>query len=137
MSRGVKIGLIIGTILLVAGGGIGAAVAKNKHKAVEVRMDTVAHRDLVAAVTASGKIDAEKTVDITADITGRILQIAVKEGDTVRKGQFLVQIDPVQFQGAQTQPTQPDSDTPERNVRTTWARVRTMSRACGRTIRST
>jgi HlyD family secretion protein len=100
MSRGVKIGLIIGTVLLVAGGGIGAAVAKKKHKAVEVRMDTVAHRDLVAAVTASGKIDAEKTVDISADITGRILQIAVKEGDTVRKGQFLVQIDPVQFQGA-------------------------------------
>src|ERR1051325_4255431 len=102
MSRGVKIGLIIGTVLLVAGGGIGAAVAKKKHKAVEVRMDTVAHRDLVAAVTASGKIDAEQTVDISADITGRILQIAVKEGDTVRKGQFLVHIDPVQFQGAVT-----------------------------------
>lgn len=100
MSRGVKIGLIVGLIVLVAGGGVGAAVVKKKHKAVEVRLDRVAHRDLVAAVTASGKIDAEKTVDISADITGRILQIAVKEGDTVKKGQFLVQIDPVQFQGA-------------------------------------
>jgi len=100
MSRGVKIGLIIGAILLVGGGTTAAVIAKKKHKAVEVRLDQVAHRDLVAAVTASGKIDAEKTVDITADITGRILQIAVKEGDSVRKGQFLVQIDPVQFQGA-------------------------------------
>jgi HlyD family secretion protein len=65
-----------------------------------VRLEQVARRDLVAAVTASGKIEAEKKVDVTADITGRILRIAVKEGDTVRKGQFLVQIDPVQFQGA-------------------------------------
>jgi HlyD family secretion protein len=100
MSRGVKIGLIIGVILLAGGGTTAGVIAKKKHKAVEVRLDRVAHRDLVAAVTASGKIDAEKTVDITADITGRILQIAVKEGDPVKKGQFLVQIDPVQFQGA-------------------------------------
>src|SRR6266536_1107168 len=100
MCRGVKIALIVGVIVLIAGGAVGAAVAKKRNKAVEVRLDRVAHRDLGAAVTASGKIDAEKTVDITADITGRSLQIAVKEGDTVKKGQFLVQIDPVQFQGA-------------------------------------
>ncbi len=100
MSRGVKIGLIVGVIALAAGGLVAAAVVKNKHKAVEVRMDTVSRRDLVAAVTASGKIDAEKTVDVTADITGRILKLAVKEGDLVKKGQFLVQIDPVQFEGA-------------------------------------
>ena len=100
MSRGVKIGLIVGVVALGVGGFVAAAVVKNKHKAVEVRMDTVSRRDLVAAVTASGKIDAEKTVDVTADITGRILKLAVKEGDVVKKGQFLVQIDPVQFEGA-------------------------------------
>jgi HlyD family secretion protein len=99
MSRGVKIGLIVGVIVLGVGG-LAAAAVKNKNKAIEVKMDTVARRDLVAAVTASGKIDAEKTVDVTADITGRILRLAVKEGDVVKKGQFLVQIDPVQFQGA-------------------------------------
>jgi HlyD family secretion protein len=100
MSRGVKIGLIVGVVALGVGGLVAAAVVKNKHKAVEVRMDTVSRRDLVAAVTASGKIDAEKTVDVTADITGRILKLAVKEGDVVKKGQFLIQIDPVQFEGA-------------------------------------
>ena len=56
--------------------------------------------DLVAAVTASGKIEAETKVDISADITGRIIKIAVKEGDLVTKGQFLIQIDPAQFQAA-------------------------------------
>ena len=100
MSRGWKIGLIIGVIALGAGGLVAATAVRNKNKAVEVKLDTVARRDLVAAVTASGKIDAEKTVDVTADITGRIIKLAVKEGDVVRKGQFLVQIDPVQFQGA-------------------------------------
>src|SRR6266566_4448843 len=53
-----------------------------------------ARRDLVAAVTASGKIQPKKKVDISADITGRITRIAVREGDRVTKGQFLLQIDP-------------------------------------------
>jgi HlyD family secretion protein len=60
----------------------------------------VARRDLVSAVTASGKIEAQTKVDISADVTGRIIQIGVKEGDLVKKGQFLIQIDPVQFEGA-------------------------------------
>jgi HlyD family secretion protein len=101
MSRGVKIGLIVGTVALVIGGAVaGAVVVKKKNKATEVRMENVSKHDLVAAVTASGRIEAEKQVDVTADITGRILNIAVQEGDMVRKGQFLIQIDPVQFEGA-------------------------------------
>ena len=101
MSRGVKIGLIVGTIALVIGGAVaGAVVVKKKNKATEVRLADVTRHDLVAAVTASGRIEADKQVDVTADITGRILHIAVKEGDLVRKGQFLIQIDPVQFEGA-------------------------------------
>lgn len=101
MSRGVKIGLIVGTIALVIGGAVaGAVVVKKKNKATAVRLADVTRHDLVAAVTASGRIEADKQVDVTADITGRILHIAVKEGDIVRRGQFLIQIDPVQFEGA-------------------------------------
>src|SRR5207247_8244369 len=55
-------------------------------------------RDRVAAVTASGKIQPKKKVDISADITGRITRIAVREGDLVTKGQFLLQIDPTIYQ---------------------------------------
>ncbi len=43
-------------------------------------------RDLVSAVTASGKIEAKTSVDISADITGRIIKIAVREGDVVTRG---------------------------------------------------
>ncbi|HET6796020.1 MAG TPA: efflux RND transporter periplasmic adaptor subunit [Gemmatimonadales bacterium] len=100
MLRRTKIGLIIGIIVLLASGGIAWRVTKKKHAATEVRFERVERRDLVSAVTASGKIEAKTSVDISADITGRIIQIAVREGDLVKKGQFLLQIDPAQYQAA-------------------------------------
>jgi HlyD family secretion protein len=100
MSRGMKVGLVIGVLALAAGGGIAYSVNKKKNAGTEVRMEQVSRRDLVSAVTASGKIEPQTSVDISADITGRIIRIAVEEGDLVRKGQFLVQIDPAQYQAA-------------------------------------
>ncbi|MGH7530254.1 MAG: efflux RND transporter periplasmic adaptor subunit, partial [Gemmatimonadales bacterium] len=47
---------------------------------------------------ASGKIQPKKKVDVSADITGRITRIGVREGDLVREGQFLLQIDPTIYQ---------------------------------------
>ncbi len=100
MSRGMKVGLIIGGVVLLAGGGIGWRISKKKHAGTEVRMEQVHRRDLVSAVTASGKIEAKTSVDISADITGRIIKLAVREGDRVKKGQFLIQIDPAQYKAA-------------------------------------
>ncbi len=100
MTRGKKVLLGIGVLVLAA---VGWSVFQAKKKAAagtEVKIEKVGRRDLVAAVTASGKIEAETKVDVSADVTGRILQIAVKEGDIVKKGQFLIQIDPAQFEGA-------------------------------------
>jgi HlyD family secretion protein len=100
MSRGLKFGLIGGGLVAaLVGWGLWQQQVR-KNAPVEVRFETVASRELVAAVTASGKIRPKTKVDISADVTGRILRIAVKEGDLVKKGQFLIQIDPVQFQGA-------------------------------------
>jgi HlyD family secretion protein len=73
------------------------SAAKKGNRATEVRLEPVAARDLVATVTASGRIEAKTKVDISADITGRITRIGVKEGELVRKGQFLLQIDPAQY----------------------------------------
>ena len=100
MSRGLKFGLFAvgGLAALVAFGAY--RVQAKKNAPVEVRFEDVANRDLVAAVTSSGKIQPKTKVDVSADVTGRILRIAVKEGQQVTKGQFLLQIDPVQFQGA-------------------------------------
>jgi HlyD family secretion protein len=95
-----KVGLVIAGIALAVGGGIAYQIQKKKHAGTEVRMEKVGRRDLVAAVTASGKIEAKTSVDISADITGRIIRLAVREGDLVTKGQFLIQIDPAQYQAA-------------------------------------
>jgi HlyD family secretion protein len=100
MSRGMKIGLFIGVLALAGGGGIAYSMNQKKNAGTEVRMEQVSRRDLVSAVTASGKIEPQTSVDISADITGRIIEIAVEEGDLVRKGQFLLQIDPAQYQAA-------------------------------------
>jgi HlyD family secretion protein len=98
MSRRAKWTMLF-TIVAVVGGGLFAlTAAKRGSRATEVRLEPVTARDLVAAVTASGKIEAKTKVDISADITGRITEIAVKEGDLVKKGQFLLQIDPAQYE---------------------------------------
>ncbi len=99
MKKGVKIGI---AIVVVAGLGAAVFVArnKNKNKAATVKVEAVETRDLVASVTASGQVSPRTKVDVSADITGKIIRLAVKEGDQVTKGQFLLQIDPQQFEAA-------------------------------------
>jgi HlyD family secretion protein len=77
MSRRAKwtLGLVI--VAVVGGGLFALTAAKKNGRATEVRLEPVSARDLVAAVTASGKIEAKTKVDISADITGRITVFAV------------------------------------------------------------
>ena len=97
MSRKTKWGIGVG-LLLVVGTCVGVTASKRGNKATEVRMEEVARRDLVASVTASGQVEPRTKVDLTADISGRIVRLAVKEGQMVSRGQFLLEIDPVQYQ---------------------------------------
>ena len=76
------------------------AWTQGRTKAVEVKIDPVTRRDLVASVTASGQVASHTKVDVASDVSGRITRLAVKEGDMVKKGQFLLQIDPSQYQAA-------------------------------------
>lgn len=62
----------------------------------------VEKQDLVSRVTANGKIQARNKVDLSALVMGQIVNLAVKEGDKVKKAQFLLQIDRAQLT-AQTQ----------------------------------
>src|SRR5712691_2498489 len=98
MSKRNKVFLGVGGGVLLIVLVMVSASAKGGGKGIEVRFETVGRRDLVAAVTASGKIQPKKKVDISADITGRITRIAVREGDFIEKGQFLLQIDPTIYQ---------------------------------------
>ena len=68
--------------------------------APEVRGEPIARRNLVALVSASGTIQPQLTVDISASVMGRVTRLAVNEGDRVTAGQFLLQIDPESLQSA-------------------------------------
>jgi HlyD family secretion protein len=95
-----KLSLAGGILVLLVGAIVSLSAAKKGGKAVEVRMDKVGTRNLVSVVTASGKIRPKTSVDVSSDIQGRIVKIAVREGDLVRKGQLLLQIDPAQYEAA-------------------------------------
>jgi len=91
--------IILGALgVLLVGGTVAQSIAKNRAKATEVRIEAAGLQDLVASVTASGQVRPRTKVDISSDITGRITRLAVKDGDTVKEGQFLLQIDPTQFE---------------------------------------
>ncbi len=99
MSRGRKILIGVGVAGLV--GVLAArAVLAGGEDAVEVRAEKVERRDLVAKVRASGHIEPRRSVDISADISGRIVQLPVEEGQSVREGDLLLVIDPTQYEAA-------------------------------------
>lgn len=99
MNKKAKYG--IGGVVLVGVVALAVVAAnKNKTKATEVRIEGVEARDLVASVTASGQIQPRTKVDVSADVTGKIVRLVVKEGEMVTKGQLLLQIDPEQATAA-------------------------------------
>src|SRR5207249_6592509 len=63
-------------------------------KTVVVTTEVIRSRDLEAVVSASGKIQPKRLVNISADTSGRVVNLAVNEGDRITKGQFVLQIDP-------------------------------------------
>lgn len=95
MSKRIRWSIIGGVAVVIAIAGVTTAAKRNR-KAVEVRIEAVQKRDLVASVTASGQVQARTKVDVSADVTGKIVRLGVKEGQMVSQGQFLLQIDPEQ-----------------------------------------
>ncbi len=71
-----------------------ASLKMNRKTATTVESQKVEERELRALVSASGKIRAKTSVDISASTLGKVVRLAVDEGDKVEKGQFLMQIDP-------------------------------------------
>src|SRR5476651_2035437 len=99
MSKRVKWSVAGGVLVAIALIGTLTAMKSGK-KGVEVRTETVQKRDLVASVTASGQVRPHTKVDLSSDISGKIVRLAVKEGQMVTKGQFLLQIDAQQAEAA-------------------------------------
>ena len=86
-----------GAVIVGVAAFMAVTAAKRGNKGTEVRIEAVEKRDLVASVTASGQVQPQTKVDVAADISGRIVRLAVKEGQMVARGQFLLEIDPSQY----------------------------------------
>jgi HlyD family secretion protein len=93
MSRNKKILIGVGVVVILGA----IALVNIKYKRQEgttVNVEAVQKRDLQAIVSASGKIQPHNSVNISADTMGRVTNLAVDEGYRVKRGQFLMQIDP-------------------------------------------
>ena len=92
MSKKTKLSVfgVAGILLVIL---VTSAAMRSGTKQVSVRIEPVQRRDLISSVTASGNVTPHTKVDLSSDITGKIVRLAVKEGEMVSKGQFLLQID--------------------------------------------
>ncbi len=92
MSRGQKTLVGVGVVAVIAVIGF-MSVRNSQGRGVEVRFEEITRRDLVATVTANGYVRARVAVDISADVSGRIVELNIDEGDDVTEGEVLLRID--------------------------------------------
>jgi HlyD family secretion protein len=96
MSKGKKIGIVTGGVVLLAII-IVASISSSRKDNVLVQTTVVKRKDVLnSKVSASGEIRAKKFVDLQSEISGIITELPVREGDTVKKGDILLRIDPIQ-----------------------------------------
>jgi len=88
-----KVFIGIGIVVLI-GAMIWANFAFKKTEGPTVTAEAIKSRKLESIVSASGKIRARRTVNITSEVSGKVVKLAVDEGDRVKVGQLLLQVDP-------------------------------------------
>src|SRR5215467_11569802 len=92
-KRKKRLVIILAVAVVLLGGGGFYSYSVKKNQALPVLSARVEKQDIVAKVTANGKIQAENRVELSALVMGQIVNLAVREGDAVKKGDFLLQID--------------------------------------------
>src|SRR5581483_3748359 len=90
-----KVALIAGIAILVLAG-VGFSIRQSRKGIVNVQTGKVQRQDLTSIVSASGEIKPKTYVNIGANAFGKIVKLYVKEGETVKRGQLLAQIENVQ-----------------------------------------
>jgi HlyD family secretion protein len=87
--------IVIGAVVIVLLAVIVVAnFAFKRTEGATVNVEPIKTQRLEAVVSASGTIQPKRSVNISADTMGRVTNLAVNEGDRVKQGQFLLQIDP-------------------------------------------
>ena len=96
MNKKLLLGLGAFVLLLI----VVAVVRGGSRELPVVTSEDIALRDIVERVSASGKIQPEVEVKITAEVNGQIIELPVKEGDVVQKDDLLVQLNPDIYEAA-------------------------------------
>ncbi len=93
MSRKRKIALFAGVPVVLAASAFALMSRTGKSDQIEVQTAAVEARKIVQTVVATGRIQPVTQINISADVSAKITRLAVKEGDWVEKGQFLLELD--------------------------------------------
>ncbi|MFH0931825.1 MAG: efflux RND transporter periplasmic adaptor subunit [Candidatus Zixiibacteriota bacterium] len=96
------IGVIVIAVIVIV---VLLNLSRSGEKVYKVEVDKVKKGDIASLVTGSGKVQAKKDVKISATVPGLIISLPIKDGDWVKKGQLLVQIDPSEYKSAVAQAT--------------------------------
>jgi len=116
MKPGLKRGLLIGGGVILVGAIVVANMAKGQGGRQGVQVNDVVQGDISSTVRAPAKVQPETHVKLSANVPGEVVRIAVKEGDWVRKGQFLLELDGTQYR-AQLRQSQAALDAAKSSLR--------------------
>jgi HlyD family secretion protein len=86
--------ILLGGMALVLAAMAAVAVLRKREAVIRVEVERVERRDLIERVVANGRIQPMLQVKISAEVSGEIIELPVKEGQTVQKGDLLARIKP-------------------------------------------
>ncbi len=89
--------IIAGGTLVVIGGLVAAKMMSGSDEAVTIQVEEVTNEKIVETVSASGRVQPVISVDIAANVSGKILSMTAEEGDEVEAGQVLVYLDSTRY----------------------------------------
>src|SRR5512137_2451123 len=90
--------LIVLAVLAVLGIIVYGNLQARREKTVKVTIDQVKRQDLTSIISASGEVKPKKSINISAQVPGRIIKIGVEEGQDVKAGDFLLKLDSTQYE---------------------------------------
>jgi HlyD family secretion protein len=115
--------LIAGLIVVGISSTVGYSIFARNRGVVAVQAGRVLRQDLTQTVSANGEIKPKKNVNVSSNTMGRIVHMPVKEGDRVRKGDLLLQLESIQTE-ADVKAAEASLDAAEADVEGMVAQIR-------------
>ncbi len=115
--------LIAGLIVVSISSTVGYSIFARNRGVVAIQSGRVLRQDLTQTVSANGEIKPKKDVNVSSNMMGRIVHMPVKEGDRVRTGDLLVQLESIQTE-ADVKAAEASLDAAEADVEGMVAQIR-------------